>query len=218
MTTTTNNILQSPEGMDISGQYGSADGMNGTATVELILDEKSDRWRIDVSESDQPAPIAFFHGRSLCVTLFVDECLVFKPADYDLIVESLQPIIADLQIVADGRSIDWDGHNLVGTLTPDASAALERVQEFCFPDDQPYPQENFASLVGQRSCEPGVLFWDDYGDYPQNCDGLTGDPKIDAIVLLAEAEADNSRVFGCVETWLQELKKQNTRSQPAPSL
>ena len=67
--------------------------------------------------------------------------------------------------------------------------------------------------AGQRSCEPAVLFGDDYGDYPQHCDGLTGDPKTDAIVLLEEAEDDNSRVFGCVETWLHELKEQNARSQ-----
>ena len=123
---------------EIAGEYGSEDGLDCVAVIELVLDEDAEQWRICAKDVDADSwdrmPIDEFYGRTgrtLTAALAIGGSLVVSDSDHDKLLDALAPIADDLSKVAAGHSVEWDGSNHWGRLTQDAQDTLKRVRAFC---------------------------------------------------------------------------------------
>ena len=143
-------ITEIIETMKMAGVYGSEDGVNCWAVVELVHNGDAEHWWIRAKDGYEAeanwTPMDEWHGRTLTLSIPCGHCLlVVSDSDHDKLLDALAPIADDLAKVAAGHSVEWDGSNHWGRLTQDAQDALKRARDFC--DSLP-PYEDITGTSG----------------------------------------------------------------------
>lgn len=142
--------------------------INASTQTAILLDPETRTLRVYQADGDNAVSESVWHGRSL--TARVKNTTEQAARDY----LTGNPLI---ERVISGHSVDWDGRNMVGSLTDDAAAAWDEL------------------IAGFEDLPDGWSYWpiDDYLAQAQIPDDLTDDQIADLVAQI-EAEATSEMV------------------------
>ena len=117
------------DAQDLAGDYGSTDHSR-SAWIRLVLRKDAEQWDL-MGENLYGGDATLeseWHNRDIVISLWSGDGIVIHDSNLPEILNDLKPLCAQLRVIEDGHTIEWDGNNNVGYLSKKAREALEELE------------------------------------------------------------------------------------------